>query len=336
MNEVESKTYDRLIQKSEEAFLLAIELYNRPSIRYHVEGCAFFLCNAWELMLKAHIVATRGESAVYYEDNPERTISLNRCIGLVLTNVNDPLRVNLEKIVDLRNVSTHFVTDEYELFYGPLLQVCVKNFEEKMRELHGREISDIIPESYLVLSVKRDIVDPERVRAKYSPEVAEKLLLMNNSVAAGYGEDGSPRYAGFYETSFVLTKDPRKADLAVRYEKDAKAGVTVVKELQKVQDKYPFTTKLGIEEVRRRLHKKGVRVHHKGEAKEEFNNYHWNTFVKFYGMKEDSRYAHNRALNSENPSYVYSQQTVEFIVEQVVRDPEHIIDQMIEKMGKNS
>ena len=203
MNEAESKTYDRLIQKSEEAFLLAIELYNRPSIRYHVEGCAFFLCNAWELMLKAHIVATRGEAAIYYEDSPERTISLNRCIGHVLTNANDPLRVNLEKIVDLRNVSTHFVTDEYELFYGPLLQVCVKNFEEKMRELHGREISDIIPESYLVLSVKRDIVDPERVRAKYSPEVAEKLLLMNNSVAAGYGEDGSPRYAGFYETNGV-------------------------------------------------------------------------------------------------------------------------------------
>ena len=148
------------------------------------------------------------------------------------------------------------------------------------------------------------------------------------------GANGSPRYGGFHETSFVLTKDPRKADLAVRYEKDANAGVTVVKELQKVQDKHPFTTKLGIEEVRRRLHKKGVRMHHKGEAKEEFNNFHWNTFVKFYGMKGDPRYAHNWALTSENPSYVYSQQAVEFIVEQVVRDPEHVIDQLIEKMSE--
>lgn len=46
---------ERLIEKSQEAFLLAIELYNRPTIRYHAEGCCFFLCNAWELMLKAHI-----------------------------------------------------------------------------------------------------------------------------------------------------------------------------------------------------------------------------------------------------------------------------------------
>ena len=29
-------------------------------------------------------------------------------------------------------------------------------------------------------------------------------------------------------------------------------------------------------------------------------------------------------------------QASEFIVKQVVRDPEHIIDQMIEKMSKNS
>lgn len=334
MNATESNTYDRLIQKSEEAFLLAIELYNRPSIRYHAEGCAFFLCNAWELMLKARIVSTLGEAAIYYSDSPDRTISLNRCIDLILTNTNDPLRINLEKIVDLRNVSTHFVTDEYELFYGPLLQVCVKNFEEKMRELHGREIRDIIPESYLVLSVKRDLVDPEKIRAKYSPEVAEKLLLMNNSVATGYGNEGSPRYAGFYETNFVLTKDPKKADLAVRYEKNAKAGVTVIKELQKVQDKYPFTARLGMEEVNLRLRRKGISVHYKGKTKDEFNIFHWNAFVKFYGMKDNPRYAHNRALTSENPSYVYSQQAIELIVEQVVRDPEHVIDQMIEKMRK--
>ena len=178
MNEVEQKTHDRLLEKSQEAFLLAIELYNRPTIRYHVEGCSFFLCNAWELMLKALIVKRSGEEAIYYPDSPDRTISLNNCLDAVLSNENDPLRVNLEKIIDLRNTSTHFVTDEYELFYGPLFQVCVKNYEEKMREFHGIEISDIIPESYLVLSVKRDIVDPEKIRAKYSPEVAEKLLTI--------------------------------------------------------------------------------------------------------------------------------------------------------------
>ena len=53
---------DRLLSKSQEAFILAIELFNRPTIRYRVEGCAFFLCNAWELMLKAHLI--RGTDTV--------------------------------------------------------------------------------------------------------------------------------------------------------------------------------------------------------------------------------------------------------------------------------
>lgn len=39
-------TCERLLDKSQEAFILAIELFNRPTIRYRVEGCAFFLCNA--------------------------------------------------------------------------------------------------------------------------------------------------------------------------------------------------------------------------------------------------------------------------------------------------
>lgn len=44
---------DQLIDKAKEAFVLAIEIYNKPSIKYRIEGFSFFICNAWELMLKA-------------------------------------------------------------------------------------------------------------------------------------------------------------------------------------------------------------------------------------------------------------------------------------------
>ena len=43
----------QLLDKSKEAFTMAIELYNKPTIHYRVEGFAMFICNAWELMLKA-------------------------------------------------------------------------------------------------------------------------------------------------------------------------------------------------------------------------------------------------------------------------------------------
>ena len=44
-----------LLNKSIEAFILGIEIHNKPTIKYRVEGFSFFICNAWELILKKHI-----------------------------------------------------------------------------------------------------------------------------------------------------------------------------------------------------------------------------------------------------------------------------------------
>lgn len=81
-----SKIQEKLIEKSTEAFIVAIELYNKPTIKYRVEGFSFFICNAWELMLKAYLMNQYGENSIYYKDNPDRTISLENCLQKVYTN----------------------------------------------------------------------------------------------------------------------------------------------------------------------------------------------------------------------------------------------------------
>ncbi len=90
----------------------------------------------------------------------------------------------MDVVMEFRNTSAHFVTDEYKLFYGPVLQQSVHDYEEKLRELHGIEISDRIPENYLALTVRRDILDLDTIRARYPREVAEKMLQLGSSVAA--------------------------------------------------------------------------------------------------------------------------------------------------------
>ena len=72
-----------LIEKSQESFLLAIEIYNKPTIKYRVEGFNYFICNAWELLLKARIIDTQGLSKIYYpvkKGTATRTISLSNCV----------------------------------------------------------------------------------------------------------------------------------------------------------------------------------------------------------------------------------------------------------------
>ena len=118
----------KLIEKAQEAFVMAIEIYNKPTIKYRVEGFSFFICNAWELMLKAYMMNRDGETSIYYKDNPKRTLSLENCVKKVFTNEKSPLHRNLMKIIELRNTSTHFITEEYEMVYVPLFQACVLNF----------------------------------------------------------------------------------------------------------------------------------------------------------------------------------------------------------------
>ena len=55
---------DKLLEKSKEAFVMAIEIYNKPTIKYRVEGFSFFICNAWELMLKAYLLKTKSLTAL--------------------------------------------------------------------------------------------------------------------------------------------------------------------------------------------------------------------------------------------------------------------------------
>lgn len=329
MNEVEQKTYDRLLDKSQEAFLLAIELYNRPTIRYHAEGCSFFLCNAWELMLKAAIVKNDGAAAIYYPGK-DRTLSLEDCLKRLFTNENDPLRRYMDIIIDLRNTSTHFVTDEYELFYGPVLQTCVSYYDSKLSELHGIEISDRIPENYLALSVRRGDIDLERIRARYDKSVVEKMLRLGSDVVAA-GAGMAPGYA----TELRLTKK-QTADISVRIDPDADTAVAILHSLTNPVDKYRYRFKTGARFVDSKLQKEGIRPWFKGEEKDRFNTFHFGVFSDFYEMRGNERYTYDFSLKDEEPSWGYSQQAVDLMIQEVRRDPVHVIDRMREELAKRT
>ena len=201
---------EKLLDKSKEAFLLAIEVYNKPSIRYRVEGFSFFICNAWELMLKAHIINTLGEHEIYYKDNPNRTITLENCIKIVFTNEHAPIRKNLLRIVELRNTSTHFIVEEYEMVYIPLFQACIFNFTEKMSEFHGIDMTSVVPQNFLALSVSMCGLNEAEIRAKYPGQISEKLLSTSKVIDSEILHNNSD-FAIRVEHYHYLTKDRRKA-----------------------------------------------------------------------------------------------------------------------------
>jgi len=101
------------MDKSVEAYILALESINRLSIQYRVEVFCYLICNGWELLLKAKILEDADtRNAIYYKKQrgkPRRSPSLRDCLNRVIPNQNDPERRNVERIAELRDEAVHLV-----------------------------------------------------------------------------------------------------------------------------------------------------------------------------------------------------------------------------------
>lgn len=328
----------RLLDKSQEAFIVGIELYNKPTIHYRVEGFSFFICNAWELLLKAYLMQKDGEESIYYKDKPDRTISLENCIQRVFTNDKDPMRKNLEQIVELRNTSTHFVTEEYEQIYVPLFQANVLNYINTLLRLFGIDITEKLGNNFLTLSVKMSDLTEDSIRARYPRQVAEHILNAMGKVGREIAKEENVKFAISVRHDFYITKDAKTAAASFSITKDAGQAAFILKERHDMQNECPYRMKRCLDIINKRIRKSGVNFinpYAQDEGKRHrFNRFCFDLFVKFYQLKKNERYCYVYSRN-QNPTYSYSMAAIELILEQIKKDPEHIIQDLRDKQPEN-
>ena len=327
-----SEIHGKLLEKSKEAFIMAIEIYNKPTIRYRVEGFSFFICNAWELMIKAHMIKTQGDASIYYKENPGRTITLENCIQRIFTNNKAPLRLNLEKIIELRNTSTHFVVEEYEMLYIPLFQACILNFNEKMNEFHDVDMTEIIPQNFLTLSVSMKVLDESTIRAKYPEEISLKIINTNQALSSLVAENNHS-FAIKIEHHHYITKDRNKATSTVCINKDADAAIQIIKELKDPNDTHKYNAKGCIKEISNRLKRLNISLTKDNPNRkndDNINQYQFGLFIDYYELKSNKKYCYIHRVNTY-PTYCYSIQTIDLIVDEIKKDPDNIVESLKEK-----
>lgn len=110
-----------LLEKSVQAVVAAIEIYNKPDFGYREDAFSILLVNAWEVLLKAKILLDAGENMeVLYIPNKEkpgefvksrtgsyRTISIGHAIKKL--NLDNILIDNLLILIEIRDTAIHFV-----------------------------------------------------------------------------------------------------------------------------------------------------------------------------------------------------------------------------------
>lgn len=331
MENNEIKIINLLLDKSKEAFMMSIEIYNKPSIKYRVEGFALFICNAWELMLKAHLIKTNGIDSIYYKDNKNRTISLENCVEKVFTNNKDPLRLNLEKIIELRNTSTHFITEEYEMVYISLFQSCVLNLTEKMQAFHNIDMTEIIPSNFLTLTVNIKELDSTTINAKYPEAIANKLLN-SKSIIDEMSKVHNSKFSIDLNVHHFISKDKDKATNIVAVDKNATDKVTIIKELKDPNNTHKYTVKDCLNQINKDLIKNNIKIYFNGQEIEKLNRYHFTNFCKYYDLKSKEKYCYVHK-HFTKPQYSYSHSIVDFIVSEIKKDPENILNKINKKIN---
>lgn len=327
-NFTEDTLVEKLLEKSQEAFIMGIEIYNKPTIKYRVEGFAFFICNAWELLLKAYLIKTKGSQSIYFTDKQSRTISIEQSIKKIFTNDKDPLRINLEQIVSLRNTCTHFITEEYEVIYAPLFQSCVMNYSNKLLEFFNIDITEKIAQNFLTLSMKLDEFEPKKIKARYPKEIAERILLSYNKINEVISNNNNnDKLAIIIEHDFIITKNHKTANASFAITQNAKQAAFILKQPQDMHQVYPLSTGDVIKHVNSSIKKEKIKFksYSPKDGKETiFNKYHFGLFSSFYQLKSNKEYCY-QYREGKIQRRTYHQKTVKFIIDEIKKDPENIV-----------
>lgn len=317
MEEIKQK----LVDKSIEAFIMGLEIYNKPTIKYRIEGFSFFICNAWELMLKAELL-NRNED-IYYSDKSGRTLSLEPTIKKIYSDKNTRVRLNLEKIIELRNISTHFITEDYEAKYAPLFQACVLNFVNEIKRFHNIDISNYISQNFLTITANYEPLSNEQIRLKYPPEIAERFIQQSNQIDVLTQEYDSDKFAIPIKQNLYITKKKDEADFVIAMASESPNKVAIVKELKDPANthKYAFNNVIAV--VNNRLSKSNIKLGYKNG----FNSYVLNLFIEFYDIKSDNKYSYKHS-SGNSTSYTYSERLIDFIINEIKKNPDGFVESL--------
>lgn len=315
------KLKNKFIEKSIEAFILGLEIYNKPTIKYRIEGFSFFICNAWELMLKAELL--NRQIPIYYKDNESRTLSLENIVKKIYSDSNTRIRLNLEKIIELRNISTHYITEDYELKYAPLFQACVINFTNELLRFHNQDITQHIAQNFLTISASYEPLSNEEIRIKYPAEIAEKFIQQANEIDILSNEYNSDKFSIGIKQNLFITKKKKEANFTVAICKESENKVAIIKDSKDPSQTHKYSYANVITVVEARLKKQNIKLNYK----KSFNQYVLNLIIDFYKIKDEPKYAYCHKIGNST-HYTYSEQFIEFVLIEIKKDPYNFVESL--------
>lgn len=302
-----------MLDKSQEAFILSLEIYNKPTIKYRIEGFCFFFCNAWELLLKSKILEDdTKESAIYYKkqrNQKRRSLSLRDCLKKIIPSERDPVRINIEDIAAIRDEATHLIVRELEAIYSGLFQSGILNYIEKIEEWFGISITKKISPAMLTLVSDIRQIDPIFIKKGYGPEILKFVESEMERIRKNDEELKDVKYRIPIEYKLVLTKSAKDADITLSSGVGGKT-VGLIEVPKDIEKTHPHLQKDAIVKIKERIGDDIV-----------FNQYDFQSILYKEKIKEKLKYHY---MIRKPVIHRYSDALIDLTVNKIERDQEYL------------
>lgn len=245
MSEKELSNYIyALLNKSEEAYLMSIEIINKPTINYRTEGFCFFICNAWELLLKAYLInKAKDINVINYKNDSNRTIGLDECVEKIFTSTTDKTKNNISFIRNIRNKATHLILPEYDYILSPAFQRCLTNYNKFFKKQFPNYNLNEKVTPYIAL------VNPGNNKDVSSLILNPTNLLLLDRLKKELNSDESLGQT----LRLISTKKESEADIRYTIVKDSKDLATVINVPKNIEKTHPYTTTDVVKKIKETL-----------------------------------------------------------------------------------
>ncbi|MGD8307029.1 MAG: DUF3644 domain-containing protein [Ignavibacteria bacterium] len=247
-----SPNSSEFVEKSVKSTLLAVEIYNKPTIEYRTEGYIVMMIVAWTSLfhaifekdsIKYKYKSKKNKKGQYYE--------LKKCINVYQGILKREIEANLKFLIHLRDLIEHRIIPDLDHEVFGECQACLYNYEKILSENFGHKYqlynslayslqfsTSYTPEqlkskkAYDISTIKSVKKFIERYRKSLEPEILQSIHYsfrvflipkVGNRIKSSdlavefikYDPQDEIEYES-YENLLVLIKDKRATDKFLR------------------------------------------------------------------------------------------------------------------------
>lgn len=329
-----------LLLKSRDNMMLALELYNRPSLENRLDGFALLFCTAWEQLLKADLIERDGEKSIYrsttIHTKVKETIPLKECLERIFPTHDDKRRKNLEKIMFYRNAATHLLMPEIQAVVSRLFQAGVLNYIDKFEKVTEQRFLETSATGLLTLVGELRTPTVASLKSNYGSEIGNEILDLARTLEEEIKEQDDWRFAVPIDINMVFAR--RGKDNVLELIAGSDEGIEGLRKaiiVEKAIDRkntHPFKLADLIIEINRRIYQRydsitiGQHLHYKDKRTNQPYIGEYCLQALFHKLKwknADNQFHYS----SKNPEYHwYSEDAIEEIIAKIFSAPDYILN----------